>query len=273
MSAFLQTYSLNLAAALLSGAGAGLLGVFVLGLRLPFLTVCATHAALAGAVLGALLGWPATPAAFAGALAFALTLGALLRRHDMEPNAALGALFSLLLGLTFFGMAWYSGPTAAMLELLWGSLVYVTRAQLLTLLVVSAALLAFVLVFHKELPLLLFSRRLAALLLPEALLFTALLVLIAGVVSVNLEIVGGLLLYGLIANPALAARRIARRYPTLLAASAALGATSALGGFLAAWALDLPAGACIVLLSALVAALAQLIPNQPKIEETDHATD
>lgn len=40
----------------LVGASSGLLGTFIVGMRIPFLGVCVAHAALAGAVFGSLCG-------------------------------------------------------------------------------------------------------------------------------------------------------------------------------------------------------------------------
>jgi manganese/iron transport system permease protein len=41
---------------LVAGASSGLLGVFIVGMRIPFLGVCVSHAALAGAIYGSLMG-------------------------------------------------------------------------------------------------------------------------------------------------------------------------------------------------------------------------
>ena len=256
---FLDAFGAALAAALLGGASAGLLGVLVVGLRLPFLAVAAAHAALAGAVFADLLGAPHLAGAFLGALAGALVLGALLRRRDLDPNAALGALFSLTLGLAFLGVGMGRGPKTAALSLMWGSLLFATRLQLAAMTIVAAALLFFVIVFRRELKLLLFSRQLAALLIPEGPFFAGFLVLASGVVAVDLEIVGGLLLYSLLANPAVASLALARSFRGALILGAAFGAASALLGFAAAYFLDAPVGATIVLASSALVGAAWLV--------------
>jgi len=241
-----------LAAAVLGGGSAGLLGVFLVGLRMPFLAVASAHAALAGAVLGGLAGLPPTPSGFAGALAGAGLLAFLVRHREIDPNVALGTLFSLMLGIAFLGIGLSPGPKSAALNLMWGSLLFVTPSQIALMGVLAALLLALLRIFHKELKLLLFSREVASLLIPADLVFGALVVLEAGIITINLETVGGLLLYSLICNPAVAALKVARRYGHALALAGALGAASAVGGFLAAWAMDLPVGACIVIVSSLL---------------------
>lgn len=248
----LEAFAPILAAAILGGACAGLLGVVVVGLRMPFLAVCTAHAALAGAVLGHLAGLPPTAGGFLGALAGAFLLGHLLSRRDLDPGAALGTLFTLMMGLAFLGLGLGEGPRSELLGLLWGSLLFVGRLQLLMLVAVSLGLVLFLLILDGPLRLLLFSRELAAVLLPERLLFALVLVLSAAVVTVNLETVGGLMLYALIANPAVAALKLGRTYPAVLVLGAGLGAGSAVAGFVAAYCFDLPVGACIVLVSSLL---------------------
>jgi manganese/iron transport system permease protein len=245
-------------AAFLGGGTAGTLGVLVLGLRIPFIAVFAAHAALAGAVVSELLGVPHTVGAFCGALLGAALLGAILRKRRIDPNAALGVLFTLMLGIAFLGMGIGKGPKSAMFGLMWGSLLFVTRAQTVTMAVIAVVFCCFIFVFERELKMLLFSRELAALMLPEGLLLGVLLVIAAGVITVNLEITGGLLLYSLIANPAVAALRAARRFRTALAMSAAFGAASALGGLAAAYVFNVPVGACIVLWSSVLTGIVHL---------------
>ncbi len=249
-----------LGAAVLGGAAAGLLGALVLGFRLPFLAVFTAHAALAGAILAPLAGLGPRTGAFGGAAAGALLLGLLLRHRQVDPEMTLGSLFSLMLGLAFLGIGLGDGPRSAALSLLWGSLLFVRHSQLLLMGVVLAALVAFVVVLGPELKLMVASRELAALLVPEAAIFTLFLVLASGVMAVNLETVGGLMVYSLVANPAAAALRLGRSFAGVLWLSPLLGAAAAVGGFGIAWGLDLPVGACIVLVSSAMVGAAWLLP-------------
>ena len=259
---FLIVFGPVLAAAVLGGLSAGLLGVLVVGLRIPFLAVCTAHAAMAGAILGRLCGLPVFGSGFGAACLGAAVLGWLLRRRDLEANTALGTLFSLMLGLAFLGLALTPGPKAELFGLLWGSPVFATWGQALVMGVVTLLEVLFVWRLGKELKLLLFSRELAAALIPEALVLGLLLVLAAAVITVNLEVVGGLLVYSLIANPGVAALRLARSFRAALVWSAVLGVFSAAAGLLAAYLFDVPAGCCIVLASSLPVFLALARPRK-----------
>jgi manganese/iron transport system permease protein len=93
---------------LLAGSSLGLLGVFIVGMRIPFLGICIAHAALAGAVYGMLAGLTG-PAllvpALAAAMATALALG-LADPHKLgiDTNVVMGILFSASMGLAFLGI-------------------------------------------------------------------------------------------------------------------------------------------------------------------------
>jgi manganese/iron transport system permease protein len=249
---FLSIFGSIIVAALVGGGSAGLLGVFVIGMRMPFIAVFSAHSALAGAVFGGMVGFSATLGGFIGALTGAALLGVLVRDRSIDPNAALGTLFSLMLGIAFLGIGLTGGPKSQALGLMWGSLLFVTRGQIIIMALLTVILVVFIFIAEKELKALLFSRQLAALMIPEWAMFITLLVIAAGIIAINLQIVGGLLLYSLIANPAVTAFRIARSFRRAMILSMFFGALSAMGGFLAAYWLDLPVGACIVLFSSLI---------------------
>ena len=264
---FFDIFGIIILAALLGGGSAGLLGVFVIGLRMPFIAMFSAHAAMAGAVFGILAGFPQSISGFFGALLGAVLLGLILRRRDIDPNAALGSLFSLMLGVTFLGIGLSEGPKSPMLGLLWGSLLFVSQSQIVVMSVLAIILVGFVRIFEKELKILLFSRELANLMIPEWIILTCLLILAAGIITINLEIIGGMLLYSLIANPAVAALRFARTYRATLVLSSFFGALSAMGGFMLAYWLNLPVGACIVLFSSLIVGISFWITkSSPKVK-------
>jgi len=260
-----------LLAGTIGGASAGLLGVFIVGMRMPFIGVCVSHAAMAGAVGALLAGWPAFPCALGAAVLASATLG--LVRHVPgrgadDPNVALGVLFALLLGLTFLGIGLAPGPKTPMLGLLWGSLLFVTERDVWFSVLSGLALVLFTLLFAKEMRAILFSRFLAAAGgIHEGLVYTLFLALCGTVLTVNLQAVGGLMIFSLITNPAVAAFRLARGFGSVCVVAGTLGAASALGGFFAAYWLDLPTGACIVLFSSLCLAVgalrARLTANVP----------
>lgn len=260
-------------AGLLAGGSSGLLSVYIVGMRIPFLGVCVAHAALAGAVFGALLGLSG-PMLLAPALAAAVVTALLLglanpQRLRMDTNVVMGLLFSLTMGLTFIGFGLFAilgKSDNDVRSLLWGSLNFCRWRDVVIMLGASVALSIFVLVFQKEMRAILFSRQDAtAAGIHTTLVWTGFLVLTAVVMTVNFQTVGGLMIYSLISNPAVAAFQLVRGSGKTLAVASVLGGVSGLGGFLISAFTDLPSGAVIVLLSSLLTALAMAWAHRHRV--------
>jgi len=251
-------------AGLVGGASSGLLGVYIVGMRIPFLGVCVSHAALAGAVFGELAGLEG-PAllvpALAGAVVTALALG-LTEPHrvGMDSNVVMGILFSATMGLAFLGIGLFGilgKSDNNVRNLLWGSLVFCRWSDVRWVVLTAGALLAFILACHKEMRAILFSRfDAAAAGIHVTLVWTCFLVLTAAVLTVNFQTVGGLMIYSLMTNPAAAAFQLVKGCGRALLLAAVLGAATGLGGFLLAAVTDLPSGAMVVLLSSALVAVA-----------------
>lgn len=257
MSAELAYVMTVLAGGALAGGSTGLLGQYIVGMRIPLLGVCVSHAALAGAVFGSLAGLtgPALLApALGGAAAAALLLGLLdPRRIRADTNVVMGILFSLTMGLAFLGLGLFEQfgrNKNEALSLLWGSLSFCGPRDVQLIALTAAAEVLFVALFYKELRAILFSREHAAAAgVHVTAVWTGFLVLTSVVLTVNFKVVGGLMIYSLMVNPAAAAFQLVRGYGRALVLSVVLGAASGVGGFLIALQWHLPTGATIVILS------------------------
>jgi len=252
---------------LVAGGSSGLLSVYIVGMRIPFLGVCAAHAALAGAVFGALAGLEGQLLllpALVGAVLTALALGlADPRRIRMDPNVVMGLLFSVTMGLAFVGFGLFAVVGRSdndVRSLLWGSLAFCRWSDVRLMLAAALALGLFVLAFNKEMRAILFSRQDAtAAGIHVAGVWTGFLVLTAVVLTVNFQTVGGLMIYSLITNPAAAAFQLVKGNRPAMILAVALGAASGLGGFLLSAVTDLHTGAVIVLLSSAFVFAAALV--------------
>jgi len=256
----------GMTAGALAGASSGVLGTFIVGMRIPFLGVCVAHAALAGAVFGGLCGLQGQQLllpALAGAVLTALPLGlANPQRTHLDDNTVLSLLFSATMGLAFLGIGLYGilgKSDNDVRSLLWGSLNFCRWTDVRLMLAIAIALAAYIALFFKELRAILFSRADAeAAGIRATAVWTGFLILTAATLTVNFQTVGGLMIYSLVSNPAAAAFQVARGCGRVLLLSALFGAASGLGGFLLAAATDLPSGAVIVLLSSALVGIAAL---------------
>jgi manganese/iron transport system permease protein len=243
--------------AILGGAGCGLAGFFLLALDLPFLAVCLAHAALAGAVLGHLTALPPEICAFAGALLAAALLGPVADRVRVPTTTLSSIVFSLSLGLAFLGIGLAGGTRSPAMSLLWGNLLLLDWPRLAAIAAVTVLGAVLARLFLKEFKAVLFSRSVAwSCGLPAGAIAYALIAWCGLTITVNLEAVGGLMLYSLLVNPAVAARQLTDRFSSALVLAVLLAAGSAAGGLGLALHLNWPVGASIVLVSSAVFAAA-----------------
>lgn len=249
-------YSILLAG-VIAGASCGLLGVYIVGLRLPFVGVFVSHTAMAGAVYSYLLGLNPVLGATSISAVTAMSLAAIRPgRTRVDSNVALAILFSLMLGVTFLGIGLIQDSRTEILGLLWGSILFVRRENIIVLSTAAVVLVLFTILFNKELKALLFSRSIAlATGVHETFVYAMFLALCGVILAVNLPLIGGLMIFSLISNPAAAAYQLCRGHRAIVVTSVALGVLSTAGGFFISYFLNLPTGACIVLASTLVFAL------------------
>ena len=269
-----------MAGGVIAGASSGLLGVFIVGMRIPFLGVCVAHAALAGAVFGSLLGLEGQSLlipALAGAVLTALLLGLLNpQRVHLDDNVVLGLLFSATMGLAFLGLGLHSlwgKSDNDVRSLLWGSLNFCRWRDVRLMLATTAVLLLFVWLCFKEMRAIMFSREDAAAAgIHTTGVWTVFLILTAAVLTVNFQTVGGLMIYSLVTNPAAAAFQLVKGCGRAVVLAMVLGAVSGLGGFLIAAATNLPSGAVIVLFSSALVAVAGIIAHIRRVRLGKNAT-
>jgi len=247
-------FYLILLAGVIAGASCSLLGVYIVGLRLPFVGIFISHTAMAGTVYSYLLGLNPTVAAAAVSALAATSLAAIRpTRSRIDPNVAMAILFSLTLGSTFLGIGLIQGSRSEILGLLWGSILFVQWENAVVIAAAGAALALFAMLFNKELKALLFSRGIASATgVHETFVYALFLALCGVILAVNLPLIGGLMIFSLITNPAAAAYQLCRGHRAIVAASVAFGVVSTTGGFLVSYYLNLPTGACIVLVSTLL---------------------
>ncbi len=252
------------AAALISGSSVGLLGVYVVGLRMPFLGIGMAHAAMAGAIVGHVFGLPTMPLALGFALAAGVGMAWLATTH---ARADLGTMTSILLsftmGLAFLVIGLNEGEMSPVLSMMWGSMLFVRTESLFIMAGLGLALLLFLAVSRRAMEALLFSRTTARVCgLSERKLLILFMVLAGLLITVNLQIVGGLLMYSLLSNPAAAAFELGASMRSVRLWAVACGVASTLGGFWISYSCSLPTGACIVLVSTALYCFALILARR-----------
>ncbi len=257
--------------AILSGVFGGIacatIGVFVVLLRMPFIGVCMSHAAFAGALLGVWLGFEPLLGAFGMSLGAAAVIGPLADRGQINPETSVGVIFSLMLGLAFLFLGLMPGAKSGALDLLWGSILTNTTSDVILLGVVAAVVVAIVVVFYKEIQATIFNRDVALAVGISATVFLyGILFLTGAAITVTLRSMGGLLIFSLILNPAAAAYQLTYSMARMFLLAAVFGVVSSLTGLLLSYVFDVPSGATIVITSSLIFMLAAVFSPKRKLK-------
>jgi len=254
-------------AATLGGIACSTIGVFVVLMHIPFVGICMAHAAFAGALLGIWLGFNPLIGAFSISLVTAAVIGPMTDKGEIAPDTSIGILFSIMLGLAFIFMGMIPGPKTQALGLLWGSILTVTRSDILLLAMVTAVILVLTIAFYKEIQAVLFNRETAmAVGIPAGLIFYGLLFLTGATITASLRSIGGLLIFSLVLNPAAAAYQLTYNLKKMFLLSTTFGVLSGWLGLLASYLFDFPSGAVIVIVSASIFIVATALSPKRKVK-------
>ena len=248
-----------LAAGLVVGVCAPLIGVFLVQQRLSLMGDGIGHLAFAGVAAGLLLEvWPLWTALIA-AVAGALAIEALRSRGRTSGDLALALWFygGIAAGVVLAGRAGSGGT--AIVPYLFGSILTIDASDVVTIALLGLGIVAtltllgrvlFAVVVDEE------SARVAG--LPVRLGNSAVAVLTAVTVVAAMRVVGVLLIAALMVLPVASGRVLARSFRSTMVISTAVGVVAVVVGLFAARAWGLAPGGSIVLVAAAVFAVTNL---------------
>lgn len=242
--------------ALLAGTAiaalSGLVGYFVVLRGQVFAGDTLSHVAYAGALAALAGGVDLRFGLFAATIVVGLGLG-LLGGTAAADDVILGTTLSWVLGLGVVFLAYYTthgstGNGAANVNVLFGSIFGISAHDAMIAAGLAAGLIVSVLVIARPLLFASIDSAVAAARgVPVKILGPVFLAIVGATAAEASQVVGALLLVGLIAAPAAAAQRLTDRPWTGLALSAAIGVTAMWGGLTLAYAVpELPASFAIM---------------------------
>ena len=251
-----------LVASALVGVACAVVGAFVVLKGMSFVGDAVSHSAFPGVVLAYLLGLPIILGGAVAAIGTALGIGALTRKSGLRADAVIGVLFA---GMFALGVALFSSIpnyVGDLFHFLFGDVLGISFADLISLAVLASLLLSIVWVLWKELLFATFDPLGAgAAGLPVRRLDDLLLILIAVTIVVSLQAVGIVLVVAMITTPAATAQLLVKRFGQMIALAALIGVTSSLVGLYVSYALDIASGASIVLTETFAFLVALLITS------------
>ncbi|HEX5308329.1 MAG TPA: metal ABC transporter permease [Solirubrobacteraceae bacterium] len=241
--------------ALLAGSAvsiaAGLVGWFVVLRGQVFAADALSHVAFVGAIAAAVIAIDERIGLFALTLALAAVMAGLGRRAQAD-DVTIGVVFSWVLGvgallISLLSSSSSGGGGLIVANSLFGSVFALTSAQTLAAVALGAVVSLAAVALARPLLLASLDAELAALQgAPARVLAVLLLLLLGAVTAEGTQVVGALLVLGLIAAPAGAAQRLTARPYRGMVLSAAIALASVWGGVALAYAIpSLPAGSAI----------------------------
>jgi len=247
-----------LIAGLLAAVACGIIGTYVVVKRMVFISGGISHTSFGGIGIGYYLtqyiSWM-TPVY--GALVFtvfaALGMGAFVKRTRLSEDTFIGIMWAvgMAIGIIFIGLT--PGYTPDLTGYLFGSILTVSKANLIMMGVLDAIIIIVVLMLYKEFLAISFDQEFGtALGLPTQRLYLILLCLIALTVVLLIRVVGIILIIALLTIPAATARQHTNSMKKMMILSIAFGIVAVLGGLWLSYELDLASGATIILFSAAI---------------------
>lgn len=256
-------------------------GTWVVVRGMAFLGDAMSHGLLPGIAIASLLGGNLVIGAALSAAATAAGVSAITRNRRVSQDTAIGLLFVVMLSLGVIIVSASGSFAVDLTGTLFGDVLAVGTDDVVVLVVVGAVVLAAAAVFHRAFTALAFNEQKAASLgLNPRLTHFVLLCMITLAVAASFQVVGTLLVFGLLIAPPAAALVWAKSIRTVMVLGSAIGVASVLSGLLISWHASTAAGATIALVSALsyfVSALAHSLitprqsPVNPELPENQPA--
>ncbi|MFO0583568.1 MAG: metal ABC transporter permease [Anaeromyxobacter sp.] len=263
-----ELWQVPLAASIVAGALLGALGVYVVLRRTVFVSAALTQLSTLGLVATLLLEerfhvetehpTEQLVVALVFAVVGALVLGA-FRPRRLPAEAAVGTAWVVASALVVLGISQLVHAAHDLGGILFGNAVAVPVSDLVFTLVVAGVCLALHVLFAKEIAFASFDGESAQAVGVNVRRWDAVLFLTIGLaIPPTARSVGALPVFAFLTLPATAALGLGVRFRTAFLAAAGLGVASAAGGYVLSWLLELPTGATMVALAAVLALPAAL---------------
>ena len=145
------------------------------------------------------------------------------------------------------------GSKTEAFSLIWGSILTLSRRDIYINAVVTVFVISFLIFFGKEIKVVFYNREVATSCgIPEKFIFFSLLFLSGFVICLNLNTIGGMLIFSLLISPPSAARILTHSLHKMYFLSIVFSVISCLSGLAFSYIFEVPAGAAITIISSII---------------------
>lgn len=255
-----QFFQHAIAAAVLTSILAAMVGTYIVSRRIVFIAGGITHSCFGGIGLAYYLGL--NP--FLGAAVFAvLSAGGIewiSSRARVREDSAIAIIwsFGMAIGIIFVFMT--PGYTPNLMSFLFGNILAVGKTDLYLLLIFSALVAAFFIIYFRPVLYTAFDPEFARVMgIPVTLFRYTMSVIMGLAIVLSIRSVGIILVLSMFTIPQLTAMLFTRDFARIIPLAAFWGITGSLAGLLAAYSLNIPPGAAIIFFQTLQFMVIKLI--------------
>ncbi|MDO5619702.1 metal ABC transporter permease [Kocuria sp.] len=236
----------------LIGLVGGLIGTFVMMRDMAFSVHGIAELSFAGGAIALLIGADIVTGSLMGSIIASVIIG-MVGAQSRESNSVVGVLMPFGLGVGILALALYQGRSSNRFALLTGQIVSVNDVQLVSMAVLSAVVIAGLLVIWRPLsfastaPFVAQARG-----LPVRTLSLVFMLLLGVAVALSVQIIGALLVLALLISPAAAAMNFSASPVKIVLLSVIFAETAMVGGILLALGGALPISPYVTTISFLI---------------------
>lgn len=241
---------------------AGIAGTYIVTRRMVFLSGGITHASFGGIGIGYFAGIsPLAGAALFGILS-ALGIEYLSVKHKIREDSSIGILWALGMAIGIIFLYLTPGYTPNLISYLFGSILTVTEADLISLGILSVLLISYFTLFYRTILYISFDENYARTYSSYVDFFKYLTTsLMALTIVLNIRMAGVVLVLSLLTIPPNIAMLFTKKYSSIMKLSVLCGFAGTSGGYMFSWFTGIPAGAATILVLVLLWIILKIITS------------
>lgn len=247
-----QFLSRAMLTAILVGVVCGVVGCLIILRGLSLMGDAMSHAVLPGVALSFLMNIPMFIGAMITGMLSSIMIGYISEASKTKKDAAIGITFTTFLALGIVLISVIHSATD-LYHILFGNILAITQSAFHTTLAVSTVVLALILILYRPLKMSTFDpifSRMSG--LNTTMIHYFVMLLLALVIVASVQTVGVILVVALLITPASTAFLFTKKLSTMMIISSIFSVISSTTGIYMSFKMNLPSGAVIVLISAVL---------------------
>lgn len=239
---------------------AAIIGTYIVTRRMVFIAGGITHASFGGLGIGYYTGISPTLSALMFATISAVSIECMTRGRQVREDSAIAVWWALGMAVGIIFIFLTPGYTPGLTEFLFGNILTITYTDIIVFAAFTVVLIAFTAIRFRAILYTIFDRDFAHIKgINTHLIDTIMMLFIAIDVVLSIRLVGIMLLISLLTIPHITAELFTSRYKVLIYLSGFICLLSSIIGLFLSAAINVPTGACIVMMLIIVYVLCRTV--------------